>query len=107
MSDAAPQPADRGNGRLAFAWAAVLTVFVAALLVRLPFVANPLLGEEGAFGRLVVGAKPVAWIVKRGFPEMLSGQLNGIEIFGPFQRNIMIYLTLDYPARWIGNVLWP
>jgi hypothetical protein len=107
MSNAASQPAGRSDKSIAVAVAAVLAIFAVALLVRLPFVANPLLGEEGAFGRLVLGAKPVAWTVARGFPEMLAGQLNGVELFGPFQRNIMIYLTLDYPARWIGNLFWP
>jgi hypothetical protein len=88
-------------------WISILALFAAALLLRLPFITNPLLGEEGSFARLVIGSATVASKIPRGYPEMLAGRIDGTEIFGPFQRNIVIYLVLDYPVRWLGNLLWP
>lgn len=104
-SPAGFRPAQK-NARVLL-WLCILALFAGCLLLRMPFIANPLIGEEGSFARLVIGSSTVASKIPRGFPEMLAGRIDGTEIFGFFQRNIIIYLVLDYPARWAGNLLWP
>ncbi|NUB12651.1 hypothetical protein GAY28_07980 [Azospirillum brasilense] len=93
----------RSGGRLRLVPLALFVLVVLTVLaVRLPFLANPLVGEEGSHAALVLGDDPVSSRTNNGLPQILVGRIGGTELFGSFERNIVPYLLLDRVVRGTG-----
>ena len=84
-----------------FAIALILLALVAA--VRLPFLSNILLGEEGSHAYLVLGPQPVI----RGLDALFIGRLNGEDYLVFPEHNILIYDFFDKFGRRIGQLIPP
>lgn len=80
----------------------VLLVVAAVLLLRLPFLANPMVGEEGAFAYLVASPVPSSRYTPDHRPQMLIGQIGQQPMLYPFQHAIIPYVVLE---TGVGTVL--
>ena len=78
---------------------AVIVALVAA--VRLPFLSNLLLGEEGSHAYLVVGALPVI----KGLDAIFIGRLNGVDYLVFPEHNMLMYDFVDTIGRGIGRLV--
>ncbi|MGO9744204.1 MAG: hypothetical protein ACLPN5_22310 [Roseiarcus sp.] len=77
--------------RLAFAMG--LLALVAA--VRLPFLDDQLIGEEGIFAFLVANPTLTSRLSEDGLPKLLVGNLDGVYALGAFQHAIGPYVFLE------------
>jgi hypothetical protein len=77
----------------------ILGILIAAL--RMAFLPNILIGEEGTFAYLVIGPTPVI----HGLDAALAGRIDGIDRLIFPEHNILMYKFLDVAARWVGQML--
>jgi hypothetical protein len=80
---------------------AILLALVAA--VRLPFLPNIMIGEEGSHAYLVIGPAPVI----RGLDALYIGRLNGVDYLVFPEHNILMYDFFDIVGRGLGRLLSP
>lgn len=73
-----------------------LLLLTIMLLVRLPFLAATLVGEEGSFAYLVAGVPRSGTLTPDRLPQMMIGLLGDTVALGPFQRTIMPYVLLEF-----------
>ena len=72
------------------------TLFLCLLLaVRLPFLSNQLVGEEGDFAFLIANPTPSAHLSSDGLPNNLIGNLDGDYLLNKMQHPILPYLFLE------------
>ena len=104
--------------RSALCLALIVSLIGFSLLLRVPFVSNLIMGEEGSHAYLVVGAKPVinstapqiVWEASDAFPNSyayanLIARFDGKDVLGFMARNLMAYEFLDKGARRINQLL--
>lgn len=66
-----------------------------AFILRLPFLTQVMVGEEGSFAYLVVGSPTASSLTTDRLPQMMIGILGTEPAFAPFQRTIMPYVLLE------------
>jgi hypothetical protein len=74
---------------------AVIMVFLIAS--RLPFICNPLLGEEGLFAALILDHRA-------SHPMLLAGQVDGAPIYSSFEHTILPYYFIKALASPLANL---
>jgi hypothetical protein len=66
-----------------------------ALLLRLPFLTQVMVGEEGSFAYLVAGSPTASSLTADRRPQMMIGILGAEPALFPFQRTILPYVLLE------------
>lgn len=86
----------------------VFFLFLTLVVVgRIPFLHQPLVGEEGAFAALVVDKVPSSAKTDNGLPQMFVGAIGGQPIFYSFQRSIAPYILLENTAGTLVRSIEP
>jgi hypothetical protein len=74
----------------------VFVILLAALAaVRVPFLANVLIGEEGGFAFLVANPAPSHALTENRTPQHLIGNIDGKPLFADFEHAITPYYILE------------
>ena len=103
IASSSARAVSRSGGRLRLLPLALFVLVVLTVLAaRHPFLANPLIGEEGSHAALVLGDDPVSSRTDNGLPRILIGRIDGTDLFASFERNIVPYLLLDRVVRGTG-----
>lgn len=76
-------------------WIFFLSLFAVVVLVRIPFLSQPFVGEEGSFAYLIAGQPASSTLTPDGLPQMMIGMLDGTPALYPFQRTIAPYVLLE------------
>src|SRR5450759_1046149 len=69
--------------------------------LRIPFLSNVLIGEEGSLSYLVLGPTRVV----HGLDAVIAGRIDGIDRLIFPEHNILMYEFLDIVGRQIGQLL--
>ncbi len=80
---------------------------ILVVVSRIPFLHQPLVGEEGAFAALVVDKVPSSAKSDNGLPQMVVGAIGGQPIFYSFQRSIAPYILLENTAGILVRAINP
>lgn len=81
----------------------IMGIFVLSAIaaLRIPFLSNVLIGEEGSFAYLVLDPLPVV----RGLDAIVVGRIDGIDRLIFPEHSIIMYKLLDTVGRQIGRLL--
>ena len=94
------QSAKSATGVTAFLFAA-LVVAAAVAALRVPFLSNVLIGEEGTIAYLVLGPQPVI----HGLDAAFAARIDGVDRLIFPEHNILMYEFLDIVGRGLGRLL--